>query len=46
MSMQQAARTVRETGFDGPVVAGGPHPTVRPEWTLEEMDHLANSDSN
>jgi len=22
------------------MVAGGPHPTVRPEWTLEKMDHL------
>jgi len=33
-SLYTAAKTVREAGFEGPVVAGGPHPTSFIEETL------------
>jgi radical SAM superfamily enzyme YgiQ (UPF0313 family) len=33
-SLYASAGAVRETGFDGPIIAGGPHPTSFPEETL------------
>jgi len=37
-SLDRVARTVRETGFQGPIVAGGPHPTAYPDETLSNRD--------
>jgi radical SAM superfamily enzyme YgiQ (UPF0313 family) len=37
-SLNQAARTLREAGFDGPIIAGGPHPTHFPEDSLDGKD--------
>lgn len=37
-SLDSAARTVRKTGFQGPIVAGGPHPTAYPNEILSNRD--------
>jgi radical SAM superfamily enzyme YgiQ (UPF0313 family) len=37
-SLDRVARTVRETGFQDPIVAGGPHPTAYPDETLSNPD--------
>jgi anaerobic magnesium-protoporphyrin IX monomethyl ester cyclase len=41
-SLYRAAKTLRETGFEGPVIAGGPHPTCFPEESLAcpDIDYL------
>ncbi len=41
-SMARAAAAIRASGFDGPVIAGGPHPTAFPEESLAcaDMDLL------
>jgi anaerobic magnesium-protoporphyrin IX monomethyl ester cyclase len=40
-TMQLAARTARSCGFDGPIIAGGPHATAYPDDTLAspEIDY-------
>lgn len=42
-NLYNSARAVRETGFDGPVITGGPHPSSFPEETLEceAIDYVA-----
>jgi anaerobic magnesium-protoporphyrin IX monomethyl ester cyclase len=41
-SLNFSARTLREAGFDGPIIAGGPHPTHFPEDSLagNDIDYL------
>lgn len=42
-NLYSSAGAVRETGFDGPIIAGGPHPTSFPEETLacKAIDYVA-----
>jgi anaerobic magnesium-protoporphyrin IX monomethyl ester cyclase len=37
-SLEQAVKTVRKTGFEGPIVVGGPHATAYPDETLSNQD--------
>ena len=41
-SLYRTAKTLRETGFEGPVIAGGPHPTSFTEESLAcpDIDYL------
>jgi len=41
-SMNKAADTIRKTDFEGPIIAGGPHPTAFPEEALicKDIDYL------
>lgn len=45
-NLYKSARAIRETGFDGPIIAGGPHPSAFPEETLkcEAIDYAAQGE--